>query len=213
MAVSKDGPLGLYSGKIGPIYGYILNGKQILRAARHKSTIPRSEKQLAVQQKLTVLTVFFKHITEYINVGFMLSARKRNINPNNAAKSYNLSNAITGQYPAQILDFTAVRLTEGSLSVASNPQVTSVVSGIKFSWTYDANDPDGSRKDKTMLMAYFPAKKIASYLISGVQRDQTEETLIIADTLKGEEAETYISFVRDDRKAISNSIYTGRITF
>lgn len=213
MAISKDGPLGLYSGKIGPIYGYVVNGKQVLRAARHKSNIPRSEKQLAVQQKLTILTAFFTYIIDYINVGFTLSARKRNINPNNAAKSYNLSNAIAGQYPAQILDFTAVRLTEGTLSVANNPQVASVANGIKFSWTYDVSDPDGNRKDKTMLMAYFPDKKIAVYLISGVQRDKMEEVLFIDDLLKGKEAETYISFVTDDRKAISNSIYTGRITF
>ncbi len=62
-------------------------------------------------------------------------------------------------------------------------------------------------------MAYFPDKKIAVYLISGVQRDKMEEILFIDDQLKDEEAETYISFVTDDRKAISNSIYTGRITF
>ncbi|WEK21064.1 MAG: DUF6266 family protein [Candidatus Pedobacter colombiensis] len=213
MAISKNGPLGLYSGKLGPLYGYILNGKQVLRAARHKSNIPRSSKQLAYQEKMTVLTSFFRTITPYIRIGFALSAKKRLINSNNAAKSYNLIHGITGEYPGQTVNYPMIRLTEGGLSVAKNALVENNADGFKFSWAYDPLDQEGNRNDKTMLMAHFTEKEESHYLISGAERDKLEEVLHIPHELKGHEAETYISFVTDDRKAISNSVYIGKFMF
>nr|WP_121271201.1 DUF6266 family protein [Pedobacter schmidteae] len=213
MAISKDGPLGLYSGKIGPLYGYIINGKQAMRAARRKSNIPRSPKQLAYQERLTVLTHFFSRITTYIGIGFALTAKKRQINCNNAAKSYNLKHGITGEYPGQTINYPLIRLTEGELSVAKDATVQSTDDGLKFSWSYDVSDREGNRDDKTMLMAYFPEKMIVKELISGTEREQLQEILKIDNSFKGLEAETYISFITDDRKAISNSVYTGKITF
>lgn len=211
MANSKDGPLGLYSGKIGPLYGYVLYGQQRLRAKRHKSNKPRSEKQKAQQEKLAVLTAAIKYMSPYFRVGFALAAAERRINTNNAAKSYNLNHAIKGIYPGQYVDFSALRLSEGELAVAKNAAAEAVAEGIRFTWENDLADITGNSGDKTMLMAYFPEKKIAIWMISGVMRKNLAEVLEIPDVLQGLEAETYISFVTDDRSGISNSLYTGRI--
>ncbi len=88
-----------------------------------------------------------------------------------------------------------------------------VPEGLKFSWTYDELNPLAAPDDKTMLMAFFPLDKTRFYRIGGVERKRCEQILEIDELMKGEEAETYISFITDERKAISNSIYTGKIRF
>ena len=49
-------------------------------------------------------------------------------------------------------------------------------------------------------------------MISGVERKQCQQVLQIDEIMRGQEAETYISFITDNRKSISNSIYTGKKT-
>lgn len=212
MATAEYGPMGPFKGKIGPLYAYIWNGKTIIRA-KPKITKPRSIKQLAVQERMVVLSPFLNYITGFIAIGFELAGKEKNHSANNAAKSYNLTNAIKGEYPDLEIDYPQARLSQGTLTVAENAQVQVLNEGLMFSWTYDPYDPLVSRSDKTMLMAWFPMVKKAFYIISGVQRMELQELLKIPEELKGLEAETYISFITDDRKAISNSVYTGRVLF
>lgn len=211
MGTYKNGPLGPFKGKIGPLFGYILRGKGVLRAAPH-ITKPRSIKQLAVQERMVVLSPFLNKIKKYLAVGFELSAIKNENSANNSAKSYNLKHAIKGEYPELEVDYSQARLTEGSLEIPQNARAEAVENGFKFSWDFDENGA-GHPNDKTMLMAYFPELKSSTYMINGVGRHQGQEILEIHPALKGKTAETYMSFITDDRKAISNSVYTGSVTF
>ncbi|WP_285008450.1 DUF6266 family protein [Pedobacter faecalis] len=212
MGVARYGPLGPFKGKIGPIFGYVKQGKLILRAAP-QVVPPRSEKQKAVLQRMPVLGTFFQFIKPYLAIGFELSALRNGNSANNSAKSYNLKHAIGGVYPNQFLEYDKVRLTEGELAVAENAVVMAVADGFRFYWDYDEHDPHAGAQDKTMLMAFFPDKSNPVYLISGVERKAQTQLLEVPAPLKGLTAHTYISFVRDDRRAISNSVYTGAIVF
>ena len=212
MAVVKNGPNGLYRGKIGANYGYVMHNKQIVRAAPH-ITKPRSEKQIAQQSKMAVMSKMLNLIKVYLRVGFAITAAKREINAASVAKSYNLKHAIKGAYPDFAIDYPAVKLTEGNLAVALMPEVTTVAEGFKFTWAYDVHNTMGTKFDRTMLMAYFPKRDQFIQMIAGLERNACAETLLIPDTFKGHEAETYISFVTSDHGAISDSVYTGRVTF
>ena len=212
MATTNNGPLGPFQGKLGPIYGYVSREKTVLRAKPH-ITKPRSEKQKASEQKMAVISAFLNLITKYIAIGFKLSSVRNRNSANNSAKSYNLKNAVTGVYPLQELDYSSVRLTEGTLAAALNAQAIAIEEGFKFTWDYDPNSAAGGRKDKTMLMAFFPESKIPFYWIAGAERQQGEDLLKVLPSFKGKEAETYISFITDDRTSISNSVYTGRVMF
>ena len=212
MAIANQGPLGPFKGKLGPIHGYIRNGKPII-SAFPRVVRPRTEKQKAVLQRMQVLSPFFNLISPYLAIGFELSAIKNDNSANNSAKSYNLKNAIKGEYPYQELDYPKVRLTEGMLPIAENAQVTAVQDGLQFSWTYDQSNQLDNSDDKTMLLAFFPDEKIRFYMISGVERKQCQQILEVDPMMKGQEAQTYISFITDDRKAISNSVYTGKVAF
>lgn len=213
MATAKNGIFGPISGKIGNTYYYLRNGKQELRAARHKQQTPRSQKQLANEQRMALLSPFLNLVKLYVRVGFELTAKIDGNLPAQAAKSYNLKNAIKGEYPNQEINYPAVRLSEGNLAEPLNAMIESTANGFKFSWDYDPSDLNGSPYDRTMLMAWFPEKKLFFQIIDGAQRDAQEDFLAIQPALKGLYAETYISFITDDRAQISNSVYTGRIEF
>lgn len=212
MAVSKNGFNGLVTGKIGATFYYVKNGKQEMRAAPHISK-PKTKKQLAVMQRMSLLSPLFKLLKLYIRVGFELAGREKATWANACARSYNLSHAIRGQYPDQEIDYPTLRLSEGSLALPLNPSVESTGEGFKFSWEYNPLDTTDSRYDRTMLMAYFPEKMLFFQMIGGRQRQQLYELLPVSPWLKGQHAETYISFITDDRSQISNSMYTGRVEF
>jgi len=212
MAVSKNGSNGLVTGKIGATYYYVRYGKQEMRAAPHINK-PKTAKQLAVMQRMSILSPIFKFLKLYLRVGFQLTGIEKGDSANNCARSYNLTHAIKGQYPDQEIDYPAIRLSEGSLSLPLNPSAESVLEGFKFTWEYNPLDPTGSRYDRTMLMAYFPNQQMFFQIIGGALRSRCEEVLEVTAAMKGNHAETYISFITDDRSAISNSVYTGRIMF
>ncbi|RYZ83594.1 MAG: hypothetical protein EOP04_19680 [Proteobacteria bacterium] len=155
----------------------------------------------------------FKILKLYIRVGFQLAGIEKADSANNCARSYNLKHAIKGQYPNQEINYPAVRLSEGTLALPLNPSVESAPEGFKFTWDYNPLDPTGSQYDRTMLMAYFPDQKMFFQIIGGALRSRCEELLDVAAVMKGDYAETYISFITDDRSSISNSVYTGRVLF
>ncbi|RZK78450.1 MAG: hypothetical protein EOO92_11100 [Pedobacter sp.] len=210
MARSNYGPFGPFTGKLGPMNGYILRGKGVLRLNPH-ITKPRSVNQLAVQQRMQVLSPFLNLIKIYLRVGFELAGIENGNSANNSAKSYNLTNSVKGIYPTQEVDYPAVRLTEGSLALPLNPLISPVAGGIDFTWDFDQYERSGSGFDRTMLMAYIPVKNVCFYVIGGALRSSRFEHLPIMPGLQGLEAETYLSFIRDDRSSISNSVYTGKV--
>lgn len=213
MAVSKDGPWGSYSGKIGPLIAYKYGDKVVLKHRPRPSNKPRTAKQLARQQRMKLISPFLNFVTLYIRVGFELSAIKNNNLPNQSAKSYNLKHAVKGEYPDQEVDYAMIRLTEGSLVLPSHTEVLSTPDGLLFNWDYDQNDPAVSGYDRVMLMAYFPHENTFSQIIGGACRSEKEELLRIDEAFKGKTAQTYLSFITDDHKQISDSVYTGEVVF
>ncbi|TKC09241.1 DUF6266 family protein [Pedobacter frigoris] len=212
MARSSTGAQGLVTGKIGNTYYYVRYGKQQVRAASHIIK-PKSEKQLAQQQRMSVLKPVISYLKLYIRVGFALKGIEKADSASNCFRSYNLKHAIKGQYPNQEIDYPAVRLSEGNLSLPLNAAVQSVADGFKFTWAFDAQDPNGSPYDRTMLLVYFPEVDQPRFfqIISGAERSDCEELLKVPVAMKGRFAETYISFITDDRSSISDSVYTGRV--
>ncbi|MDR6783293.1 hypothetical protein ABIE26_000219 [Pedobacter africanus] len=213
MAKLNNGIFGAISGKIGNIEGYIRKGQPLIRLKKRKSNIPPSLKQLAVRQKMKVVNTFIGSMTEFVAAGFGLAAANETYTANNAAKSNQLLNAIQGEYPDYSIDYSKVRLTEGILPMADDPQVTTLANGLLFTWGFDVNEGYYYQRQQVMLLAYAPAINKSFYTVSGARRITGAETMELPHELSGQVLECYISFVADDRKAISNSVYVGQITY
>ena len=213
MARINNGIFGSISGKIGNIEGYVRKGVPLIRLKKRKTNIPPSLKQLAVRQKMKVVNVFIDSMTEFVAQGFDLVAANETFTANNAAKSYQLLYAIQGEYPDFSIDYPKVRLSEGVLPVADDAQVQPLTNGLLFTWGFDVNEGFYYQRQQVMLLVYAPAINLAFYTLSGARRMSGAETMELPDDFKGQVLETYISFVADDRKAISNGVYAGQVVY
>lgn len=203
---------GRQSGKVGKTVTYLLNGKLVTRTIG-KSTKPASDLQNAVRQRTKLTSKFLQTLKEFIQVGYELDARKFKELPQNQAFRYNWKHASTGSYPRIRINFPKVLLAFGSLPLPKGVTVVVSERGFNFSWASQEGLAGTHWSDQVMLVAYFPALKRAAYRTAGVARYEGTDLLPIFDIAHGVVAETYIAFISNDRKSISNSVYTGKVTW
>lgn len=206
MALQKNG---LTIGKVADTVTYILNGELVTRSIGVTNKKP-TKPQLTFRQKTRVLNAFLKKIAGFVSVGFELEGLRENKRAYALAFGYNLINAFKGTYPKMSIDFTKVKLTAGDMPLVSGVTVEVGTEGFKFSWNPESESLGIHWTDQVMLMAYFPKLKKAMYITAGANRDLGNCLLPLYGTDHGYKAETYISFVSNDRRSISNSIYTGQ---
>ncbi|TDQ09219.1 DUF6266 family protein [Pedobacter metabolipauper] len=211
MARIKNGILGGVQGCIGDVEGFIRNGEAFIRKRKKKSTVPRSVKQLANMQKMSVIGEMIHSMTSFVALGFELISKNQSFSANNAAKSYQLKHSLQGQYPNLNIDYAQVRLSEGQLPVAVNPIVNLMDNGVQFSWEIDADQSYDRATPRVMLLVYAPALKKSYYTLSGARKNAGTDFMELPDSFKGHELHAYISFITDDKNEISNSAYVGSI--
>ncbi|SEW38961.1 hypothetical protein SAMN05428988_4958 [Chitinophaga sp. YR573] len=211
MARLKNGIFWGIQGVVGNLEGYILNGKYIVRSRRRKSTKPPSEKQLACRKRLAVVNKFLSGFIPYVQVGFAYTGAEKGYTGYHAATGYQIKQALTGQYPDYIIDYTKVRLTEGPMSNENiNAAVVRQNNYLVFSWTADLSYKHSS--DRVMLLAYAPALNEAVYTLCGAKRMDGRDVLLLPDSSWKEKViEIYLSFVTEDRKQCTNSLYLGQM--
>ena len=211
MARLKNGILGGIQGVVGNLEGYVRNGEYYIRSRRRKTTKPPSEKQLACRKKLVVVNDFLGSFVPYVQVGFAFAAAGKTCDGYNLATSYHIKNAIAGQYPEYTIDYTKVKLTEGPIDNGNiNAAVTLQDNRLIFTWTPDFSYTHS--RDRVMLLAYSPALNEAVYTLCGASRITGTDMLVLPDnTWNGTVIEVYFSFVSENRKSCTNSLYLGQI--
>lgn len=211
MARIKNGLLGAIIGAIGNIEGYMLNGNMVFRTRRTKSLKPPTEKQLISQQKFKLVVRLLGAFIEFVRTGFTYVSRGKDYFPYNAAISWHMKNAITGEYPDYKIDYAAVRLTEGPMDTQGiNPAATINDDKLTFTWT--PNFSYANSNDNAMLLAYAPALHEATYKLSGAKRKTGRDELdLSANGWKmGVEMHVYLSFIAENGTRCTNSMYLGR---
>jgi hypothetical protein len=210
MAVSNSGVPGTYSGKVGNTVYYFSNGRWVSRSAG-RITKPASPAKLACNQRMGVCSAAMRQLKPFINIGFRQKAISNRDNAHNAANSYNMRNAMKGEYPDIGIDFSLLRLSEGPLMPAQEFSVMQVTEGLQFNWFADPNALWPDYTDQVMMLAYFPALGKIVFELYGAARSQGVAVLPVSQPMQSEYMETYISFVAADRSATATSRYTGSI--
>lgn len=144
MGKIENGINGGFTGTVGAVTGYYLNGKWVIRSKRRKSIKNKigSADQKTCRSRFTMMQTFLSPIVGFIRIGFNLESKKRMMTAHNVAKSYNMLNAqnATGE-----IDYAAVHLSFGNLTGAEGVKLEHDDAGVHFSWTDNAND-DYNRK-------------------------------------------------------------------
>ncbi|MBB6500927.1 DUF6266 family protein, partial [Pedobacter cryoconitis] len=212
MAILKKGLNGGFTGKIGNTVTYSLYGKIVKRAIGIRTDAP-TVPVLSIWQATALTSAFLKPVKEFIKIGFDLEAKQISKSYYAVATSYTRLNAITGTYPSQHIDFTKVLLSKGKMPETPMTRVKATEGSLLFSWDAKFVAHGIKDSDQVMLLAYIPEKRIAIHELYAAKRVEGTGYLSMPRTRIPLIAETYISFISENHKSISNSIYTGQITW
>ncbi|WP_342327661.1 DUF6266 family protein [Pedobacter sp. FW305-3-2-15-E-R2A2] len=205
-----NGIFGGFHGRIGNLVGYTLNGKYIIRKIG-RSSKPLTPGRKANCQKMTLVNEILSPSLPAIQVGYRLAVAGTDKNEYNEAVSYNKKNALQGTYPNLSLDYSKVLLSMGTLPAAIHPTLSQTGDQITFNWEVTADQAYQYANDRAMLVVYFPDLKISRCDLLGSRRIEGVHTLKIAQDHVNERMEAYISFVKDNGRAVSDSMYAGAL--
>ena len=219
MAILTGGINGGFSGKAGSYVGYYQHGKWIIRGLPQLSRKNKigTLKQNLCRSKFKRMQYFLGPILSFIRIGFNLEAKKNGNTAHNSAKSWNMLHGFDDNGE---LNYPDIRVSSGYLEGAADAHVESNDHELIFTWR-DNSDYEGDSSQKTrlhsmdqvMLLAY-DVKHTQVYSInSGARRKDCREVLAINTAIPNQELHTWISFIADNRESISQSLYTGKITY
>jgi hypothetical protein len=210
MGTIKQGILGGFSGKVGTVVGGNWNGISYMRSLAQNVKNPRTDAQMTQRSKFALTLAFLKPITNYVRVGFKPYATKQTAF--NAAMSYIVANAISGEYPNHTLDFAKVLVSRGSLFPVENASAEADAGKITISWTDNSGISDALPTDVAMPLVFNPLKVEAVFSTSAAARADGMAEINLPADWAGDNVEVYLGFVSADGKAIANSIYLGEKT-
>jgi len=198
-----------FRGKLNGYTIYDLNGQVIKRSVGVRVQ-PFSELQIANQRAMADMTAVLKPVKEFLEVGFEHEGRAARQSAYNKAYSINYHQAFTGDHPNKSIDFKKMVFSKGKMPQTKDLSATLDKLGILFTWNPDLTATSFKANDQVMFMVYFPERQFGVYQLSGVRRPAGEELLILPEANRPVVAETYISFISANHKAISNSTYVGQ---
>jgi SAM-dependent methyltransferase len=211
MARIENGILGGFNGNLGPVEGYVRYGIAYVRTKKRKRTTPPTPREKIQRKRMEVVNKFVNSMTDYVRIGFEEAAQGKPISPNNAAKSYQLLHAVHGEYPNISINYSAARLTQGTIELPLNPIATAEGNGVRFNWSYNTSLNWSDRGARVMLLVYAEETGKSYYLFSGARMTEETDFLELPAEVKGMQLQVYMSFIADDRRSLSNSIYLGNL--
>lgn len=210
MGKISQGVLGGFSGKVGNVVGGTWKGIDYMRIKPANVSNPRTAGQMDQRSKFALVLSFLQPMKNFLRVGFKNYAHKQT--QFNGAMSYNLLNGVTGAYPNYSIDYNRALVTRGGLVGALDPNAESPApETIDFTWT-DNSGSGAEPTDKALLLAYNPSKGYAVYDTSGEERSSGSQTLTVPSDFSGDEVITFLGFISEDGKSVSNSAYVGTVT-
>ncbi|HET6768448.1 MAG TPA: DUF6266 family protein, partial [Chitinophagaceae bacterium] len=205
MARLNSGIYGAISGKLGPVIGSTWKGQPYLKSLPRKRSKKRGVKENQNQNKFSQAHYWLQPLLDYVRIGF--HGYSPTVEGFNAAKSFCLKHAFTGEAAGQKIDPSRVQLSYGDLPLPSNIKMKR--SGdyfLDFSW--DKKHNSGNSYDQAMLVAYDCETGQKEMQLTGQFRLSGAHRLELPQ-LKKQNYHIYIAFIAHDRSRQSNSLYLG----
>ncbi|MDX3916140.1 MULTISPECIES: DUF6266 family protein [Olivibacter] len=210
MAKFVNGAIGTFSGKVGSVIGSSWRSIHYMRGLSKKRTKPYTESQLAQQQRFGLMGRFLLPLRGLMQIGFAnLDTSRATLF--NLVMARNLP-AVAGEYPDFTIDYSKVRLSNGSLLQPRNP-VVNITPGIAtVSWNPATNRFNGHADDEMYPLLYDRELNLFYTSDDIVRRsDGQVEIPLDADTA-GHTADVWLFTTSRDGLLISETIYVGAHT-
>lgn len=200
---------GIISGRVGDLIFCRRNGVDYVRKVSKRPRKKPSVKQVAQREKFGIVMRFLSPLRGLLDESY------RKINPKSsglqtAAKKI-LEEAITGEYPAQRLDFSKVSLLRGNLgSPAAEMTYRSETNDLNL-WWHVAMRTDCYLDDELIMLIYCPSISQAWTTLYKVAMRYEQGCLIqLPCELLGHEIHIWLAY-RSAMGKYSESVYMGQI--
>lgn len=212
MGIVKKGPATGWSGKVGnQVYYQHAERATTVSDAPTPSNLPPTVLQLANRQVTAIVADYLPPLKDFVKVGARAKGRPFGQTPYNVMVADARAHAILGKYPNQYLDFSRLRITQGTMAPPQDAKVELTEKGFAFEWNPENIRDEDHYTDQVMVMAYFPELGITRYKTNCEERHKGEYLLPLDGIKNGYTAEIYIGFITDERDRISDSVYLGQL--
>ncbi|MDP4270367.1 MAG: DUF6266 family protein [Bacteroidota bacterium] len=206
------GILGGFSGTVGTVIGSVnKNGDDIIRVKSKKPRTSQTEAQINQRTKFGLVTQFMKPLNPILKVGFA-GVTPVSMSPYNYACMLALNKAITGTAPDIELDYSMIRISEGSLAQVVKPTAQLVNGEVKFVWSNNSESSSGDITDQAILVVYNANNSQYSYSIGKTTREALGGTLALPNHEAGDQLQVFLFFKSASGTEVSTSQYLGTIT-
>jgi len=211
MAKLKQGILGPISGKIGPVVGGVWKGIPYIRRTpkKKKKKAPRTPGRVANEKKFKFGNDWLIPFHPYMTIGFQNEAVQRTAL--SAAFSANYKHVFKGKYPDLQIDYSAVKISVGTLPGLTDPQLALTAPDTLLLTWKASSSAKAIFNDQIMLVVYSPALAKTDGFIGSTLRRDLQYAFKFNPELIGTDLEVYLSVTSLDRKKIAESKYMGRI--
>jgi hypothetical protein len=213
-----NGLQGGFTGRLGDVVGCRWKDTYYIRSRPKKVNHPNTEAQLKQRMRFIKTQNFLSPLKEFLRVGY--GAFTADKSAYNAAMSYNIKNALNGNYPNIEIDPSKVLISRGSLPKPSETAVkASSKDTVNFFWNSVEKAPfPAMPNDKALLVVRSLTSKEADYKMDAARRSDGEATIKLPADFQGAEIACYLIFVRQEvllgnyaEESISDSIFCGKL--
>ncbi len=211
MGTIVNGANGGFKGKAGSVIGSSWKGINYIKGLYKKRTKPASEAQLQQQAKFGLLMRFLLPIRKFINIGF----GRKNMNkavPGNVALQFNFAEGITGVYPDYVIDYSKIRISDGTLYGAGNVTVSYDQGDLTLNWDTAVNeDLENQLDDVLYVVGYHPEKD--EFVTNPTRLTRADGTVTFPIPGHLQSGVLHIWYFMSDRKKlrVSKSSYLGEL--
>ena len=207
MGKLPNGILGGFRGKVGPVVGTHWKGIEVIRSRPPGKRRKSSEDQLKQQAKMSLMTSFFGPLSTLLNSTYQSVTEQMSCF--NRALSYNMRDAIGGDYPDFKINYPYVILGKGDLRNVETAKVSSDSEGrLTISWRDNSNEGSARATDQSFAAVYCAELKHWQAGKDGPTRNAGSYTLDVT-AFSGKAVHTYIGFLSADARFVTTSLYAG----
>jgi hypothetical protein len=207
MAKLPNGILGGIRGRVGPVVGTKWKGIEVIRARPAVKRRRSTEQQLGQMSRLSIMTTFIAPLSDFLNSTYKAVF----MSCFNKSLSYNMRNAIDGDYPSFRISYKRFVLGVGDLLNVENPVISSVSKGnLTIHWNDNSNEGSARASDQLFVAVYCEDSRIWRAELEGPKRNAGSYTLDVS-AFSGKAVHAYLGFLSADAKFVTTSLYTGSI--
>ena len=186
-------------------------GKNTMRTKPIEVRNPKTLLQKQQRAKFTLMVALARMFMGFIRIAFKQVAI--GMSAFNAFVSDNITNVITGVYPAYSIDFTQLIVSKGTLTGADNGTAAAVAGRkVDIGWDDNSGNGDALATDNAMAL-------LINYTKKAIMQDSTTKTrvdavleFIVPASWIGDDVHAYLAFKTPASDKVADSKFLATVT-